>query len=394
LTHVNHHAYNVTQLTNNEQQKMFIDYLSVYQDHKRELPYISETLNVTMCRKSGEPLRVFQPIQQFEGSYTTKINILVSDRRISMWGNPSRINRLDNLHGFQCLEDCIYVYNKILDYYALPHFTKNSRRLPLDSQERIIPDGAIITRIDLTTNKSVGENNEQTFIKALSTQPFRNQYPRLHQDNNTVDWVTRQKKLSSYIYPSIYNKHAELILHTSKFIKNNFDTESLEYKYFNKLLTFVKKTGVVRFETKLRSRLLTYLNQKLYGRIDMNILRETHNELLNIPNKLQVTSFDLHTIADQLVQNGILPTMRRANTTAFYAVRWSHGEIFDLSKSQVKIHRSYLRKIGIDISLPCDTSKFTFIKQTSEKIIELKDVELPDFYQLPNRNIFIPKTLN
>ncbi|HHB93092.1 MAG TPA: DNA replication protein [Thioploca sp.] len=200
--------------------------------------------------------------------------------------------------------------------------------------------------------------------------------------------------MSNYIYPSIYNKYAELNLHSTPKIKRKYLPDSDEYKYYFKLLNHIKKCGIVRFETKLKSRLLSYLNQQLYGRIDMKILRETHEELLNVPNKLQVSKFDLMTISEQLLVAGLCPTVRSANTTAFYAVRWSHGEQFDLSKSQVQHHRCILRKIGIDLALPCDPSKFTYIKQTSESVIELSDFVAPSFYQKVNRNFTITKSLH
>lgn len=374
---------------------MFIDYLSIYQNHSKDLPYINETVNVVYSVDTEKALKIFQSVTTFEGSHTTKINILVSDRKVSMWGNPSRLNRLDNLEGFRSLDDCVFVFNKICEFYKLPDFTKNSKKLIIDDGYNVVPDGAIITRIDLTTNKCVGQGNEQTFIAALSSQPFRNQLPYLHNDRNTVDWRTRQlNKISNYIYPSIYNKYAELNIHSTPKIKRKYNYQSDEYKYYFKLLEHIKKCGIVRFETKLKARLLNYLNCQLYGRIDMKILENTHNELLNVPNKLQVAKFDLLTISEQLLVSHLSKTARSANTTAFYAVRWSHGEIFDLSKTQVQHHRCVLRKIGIDISLPCDPSKFTYIKQTSESTIELSDFVIPNFYNKVNRNFTITKTLH
>ncbi len=66
-----------------------------------------------------------------------------------------------------------------------------------------------------------------------------------------------------------------------------------------------------------------------------------------------------------------------------YAYQWSHGQVFDLNKSQVQTHRARLRKIGIDIAEVCDMTKHSpvFIKRATE--IEVSDLQIPDWYQRP-----------
>ncbi|QGT82097.1 phage/plasmid replication protein [Pseudomonas coronafaciens] len=57
-------------------------------------------------------------------------------------------------------------------------------------------------------------------------------------------------------------------------------------------------------------------------------------------------------IASRLVSEGVVSGRAGALSTAAYYQLWKEGEVFDLSKSQVQIHRARLRKLGIDIAKP------------------------------------------
>ena len=96
---------------------------------------------------------------------------------------------------------------------------------------------------------------------------------------------------------------------------------------------------------------------------------------------------DFETISETLLSAGIVDTVRSANTTAMYALQWSHGQVFDLSKRQVKEHRSRLRKIGIDIANKCDLSKFSPVKVVSSREIKVSNLIVPDWYKLPNYHL-------
>lgn len=57
-------------------------------------------------------------------------------------------------------------------------------------------------------------------------------------------------------------------------------------------------------------------------------------------------------ILRQLEENKLVPSRTAAHVTAGYYQLWVEGETFDLTKSQVQIHRARLRKLGIDIGKP------------------------------------------
>ncbi|TGZ98186.1 phage/plasmid replication domain-containing protein, partial [Rodentibacter pneumotropicus] len=138
--------------------------------------------------------------------------------------------------------------------------------------------------------------------------------------------------------------------------------QSEQYQQLIKVIEYCKEQGIARFEQKLKSRFLKRENLHFYGLSDYSRLRELNKEFLNIDKKLKVTAMNFETISETLINSGVVETVKAANTTAMYALQWSHGQVFDLSKRQVKVHRARLRKIGIDIANKCDISKFSPVK--------------------------------
>ncbi|WP_119691260.1 phage/plasmid replication protein [Pseudomonas oleovorans] len=64
--------------------------------------------------------------------------------------------------------------------------------------------------------------------------------------------------------------------------------------------------------------------------------------------QLPITLLDLH---DAILAE-VADSVPSANATFVYAVQWREGKTFDLAKSAVKVHRSRLRRLGIDIAKP------------------------------------------
>lgn len=48
-------------------------------------------------------------------------------------------------------------------------------------------------------------------------------------------------------------------------------------------------------------------------------------EFTDMYKKLSVGKIELETIAEQLVNTGAVDTIRKANATAFYAMKWASG---------------------------------------------------------------------
>lgn len=365
---------------------MFYDWLTIEQDFGYQLPIIGDVAYQRVHIESGEASQLSQPIFKHKGSFCDVVSISIRGSVLKVSGNPSRWGRLENLFGLETIDSCVAVYNNILSDLHLPNFTKCTRVYMSQTQEnekaRAISDGAVIKELHITSNKSVGFNNEDDYISGLSTQPYRNSVPRLHSNGKSVDWLSKKGNVN-LIYPTVYNKAHELLLHTAVKIKNKFHEDSKEYKYILEVVDFCRSNGIVRFEQKLKSRFLQKHSLHLWGLSDYSVLSKLHSEFLELDKKLSVSAMDFETISEHLISQGVVDTTRAANTTAMYAIQWFHGHIFDLSKKQVQTHRARLRKIGIDIAQKCNVSKFSpvVVKQTRE--IKVSDCSIPSWYIKP-----------
>lgn len=381
---------------------MFFDWLSIYQDHDHQLPLVAARHFIAVDTETGEDLGIKQDTLQHAGSYSTSINIRVSGNRVTVTGNPSRVNRMENLFGYTTVDQCVEVYNRILANYGLPPFTRCTKVIHVageGSKIKTITDGAVITELHITSNITTGSStayryemnlqhpvitsHADTYIKAISTLPYRNSIPRLHTNGKTCDWLTKRGKGSSLIYPSVYNKAFELELHALPKIKRSHGAESDEYKYLQSVIEYCHHNGVVRFEQKLKSAFLRRNNMQFYGLSQYKALRSVHDEFINLHKKLKVESMTLESITQQLLNAGICETVRSANITTMYAIQWMHGEQFDLNKTQVQTHRARLRKIGIDIAMPCDVTKFSLVTVKEAKQITVGQLVAPTWYRKP-----------
>ncbi len=366
---------------------MFIDWLSIHQEYDFNLPFMGERASIVIDTETGQQLTTTQPVLKYEGSHSTSINIRVSGNRVSITGNPSRINRQDNLYGFTTIDSCVAVYNNILLKLGLPVLTKCTKIIHLSQDSDKVTkssDGACITELHITSNKSVGQGNELSYIKGVASLRYRHMIPRLHTNGQTADWLTKTGKGSSQIYPSVYNKAFEMRLHALPKIIRKYGINSDQHAYLLKVIEYCESHGVVRFEQKLKNNFLTRNNYRYFGLTShLSELHTLHNEFLNIDDKLQVTSMDMENIAERLLRLDIVSSTRAANTSALYAIQWMHGASFDTEKSQVKTHRARLRKIGIDIFDTYDQSKHSpiYIKKATQ--VTVSHLVVPSWYEKP-----------
>lgn len=368
------------------------DWLSIEQDFGFEIPekVLSTLFDFGMVGIHLDTGELQQGIRtgryRHKGSYCDEVSIKITGSVIRMEGNPSRWGKVENLIGFTSIDSCVECFNKILFSLKLPTFTRCTEIFHGQSKDgqkvHTFSNGAIIKRLDITTNKSVGQGNEKTFIKALSQMRYRNSIGRLHTNCCTADWLS-EKGNANLIYPSCYIKHEELKVHSYDKIKNKFGEESEQFQYYKKVYEYCKEHGVVRFEQKLKSRYLQREGLCYWGLSDFTKLEKLQEEFINMHQKLSVSKIELETIAEQLVSRGVVDTLRKANNTAFYAMKWASGQDLGISTRQFKEHRARLRKIGIDIANPCDIDKFQAVRVVSCEQIFVRPFKAPDFYQYP-----------
>ncbi|TKD46231.1 phage/plasmid replication domain-containing protein [Azotobacter chroococcum] len=369
---------------------MFIDWLTVSQEHPHDLPVVCDVLTITIDANTGEKLSEKQPRFKHAGSHSTSITIHVQGRKIRVEGNPSRVDRLDNLFGYERIEQCIGVYNRLLAEYGLPGFTRCTALALRDGASGAKPsdwiaDGACIERIDLTTNVSVGEGNVLAYLRGVSSQRIGHSIGFLYPNGRTVAWTPKGNGKGGRLqYRKAYDKAFEMDENLLPKIKRLYGDDSEEYRYVRQVRDYCAEFGVVRMEQELKSEFLQREHLKHWGLFDERRLSELHGEFLAIDERLKVTAMDLVSISEQLMLNGICDTTRAANTTAMYAIQWMHGQVFDFKKKQVNTHAARLIKIGINIRNACDMSRFSpVIVRQAREITKTYELPMPSWYRAP-----------
>ncbi|EKK9821927.1 Replication-associated protein G2P [Salmonella enterica] len=363
---------------------MNFDWLKAEQDFLKPLPMLGNLAFQRIHLDTGEGSVLSQPVYRHEGSFSDTVSIRIRGSVLTMEGNPSRWGKLDNVYGCQSVDECFKVFNGVLFELGLPSFSKGDRfkfrQTPESCRVEHVWNGAIVRETHINQNIATGYGNEIAFIRGMSSMRFRNSVPRLHTNGMTCDWLS-VKGNASLIYPSIYNKAHDLLIHSMKKTESKFGKESSEYKYLNSLYEYLILEGVVRFELKLKSRYLQRYNMNFWGYSDFSQLESLLNEFLLLPDKLSVTNMDVKTVANALIESGVVTSVKAAHTTALYAYSWSQGECFDFNKRQVKVHRARLRKIGIDIADTYNVSKFPGVVINNAREITLRPLEKPYWYR-------------
>ncbi|MBC5049079.1 MULTISPECIES: phage/plasmid replication domain-containing protein [Klebsiella] len=370
----------------------FYDWLDISQDFGVDLPIKSDSVYLRLNTVTGEHGAINQPTIRHKGSFCDQLLISLRGSELRVSGNPSRWGRLDNLFGFSSIDQCVSVYNTVLRGLDLPEFTRCTKTFFVqgDCQNGVsyTSNGARIREIHITTNTAVGEGNVLDYIKGLSTQRYRNSTPYLYPNGRSVDWRTKSGS-TSLLYPSVYDKAANLANKNLPKIIREFGENSPEHKYVQSLIEYCQINGVVRFEQKLKNEYLRRNNLRFWGLADFSVLSDLQNQFLDIDQKLTVTAMNFETIAEHLVTSGVVSSTKASFTTATYFYMWMQGQDFDFTKSAVKTHRARLRRIGIDIAQPCNISQFQPVIVKNVRSIEKANLTAPNWYRRPSTLIAV-----
>lgn len=367
-----------------------IDWLTISQEHPHDLPVVCDVFTLTIDANTDEVLSTKQPRFVHRESFSTSVTIHVSGRNVRVDGNPSRVGRLDNLFGFSTIDQCVAVYNALLAQYGLPPFTRCTRVMVRDGASGgkagdLVADGAVIHRIDLTTNVALGEGNVLAYLRGVSSQRIGHSIGYLYPNGRTVAWTPKGNGKGGRLqYRKAYDKAFEMNENLLPKIKREFGESSPEYAYVVQVRDYCTANGVVRMEQELKAEYLKREGLAFWGLFDEARFIGIHNEFLAIDERMKVTAMDIVTISEQLIAEGIVDTTRAANTTAMYAIQWMHGQEFDFHKSQVQTHAARLNKIGINIRNACDTSRFApvFVRQCRE--VTKRELPVPTWYRRPS----------
>ncbi|OLU30705.1 hypothetical protein BVH03_09450 [Pseudomonas sp. PA15(2017)] len=369
----------------------FIDWLTISQEFDFDLPVVCDVFTLTIDANTDEVLSTRQPRFKHEASHSTSITIHVQGRKIRVEGNPSRVGRLDNLFGFTTIEQCVSVYNAILREYGLPGFTRCTGSDLRQGQSGgsagdWIGDGAKIERIDLTTNVSVGEGNVLAYLRGVSSQRLGHSIGFLYPNGRTVSWTPKGNGKGGRLqYRKAYDKAFEMDANLLPRMKRLYGDESPEFQYAQRVRDYCAEHGVVRMEQELKNEFLQRHHLAWWGLFDERRFGELHGEFLRVDERLQVTAMDMMTIADKLLEKGIVNSRQAANSTASWAILWMHGSPFPGNQRSLGTHAARLNKIGINIRNACDTSRFApvFVRQCRE-ITKSNVLAIPSWYQRAN----------
>jgi len=375
-------------LPTDQRSRTFYDYLTVEQTFPFRLPQVNPKGLCYYDRATGEVAHDTSPAFKHEGSYSTTISIRVDDCRLIVKGNPSAVDRLDNLQGFETLDDCMAVYNSIVQQYGcregvrLPAFTKCTEfgltQGEDGSKARMVGNGARFRRIDLTTNREVGKGNERAYVRALSTQRLGYKNGHLFEDGCTADWSARDH------YEKAYIKARAIELFLFPKCKRNFGEDSLEFRYLTSVRDLCNDLGVVRMEQELKAEYLTREGLDWWGLFDESRLLGIHEKFLAIDQKLKVTAMEYDSVAERLLAEGVVSNSKAANMTANVAMQWMHGHTFDFDKSQMQTYRARLNRIGLNIAQPYDVTRncLVFVRR-AEEVVTSDGLILPSWYRAP-----------
>ena len=367
----------------------FIDKMTMHQDYPQGgLPRVGKYGIVRHDISSGELVSDSISSLSHEASFSSSLQIRCTGDSVTVQGNPSRFNRLDNLFGFTTIEQCVQVYNQVLAGYGLPPFTPCTNIFHTQTSDnersRLITDGAIIRHLDWTRNHMVGQGREHSYLRALSSLTIgRGLEPYLYPNGATVDWKSTRTSLrgkgSKFRYDKVYIKANDLKSHRGSRLKH---ASAEEVIYYDQLIEYCQDFGIVREEQSKKSPFLKKHNLAYYGLCNEPDYLPHLMDIERAQSRLQVTDMTYETIADQLIDRCICKSRQSANSTEGYALKWLHGMHIDKSKSQYFEHRSRLLQLGIDISIQHDVTR-SRLQVRSSDVIDLRLATPPDWYCMP-----------
>lgn len=349
------------------------------------LPLVGKHVIHRLDLETGEELPPSVNQKILEGSFSTKLTIRCDGEKVRVEGNPSRWQRMDNLFGLTTLDECVDIYNHILSQYGLPPFTKNTRffhrQSPDGKTSSLVGDGAEFTAIDWTQNFSIGQGMEASFIRGISSMQIgRGRKPTLYPNGMSCSWSYGSK----YRADLLYAKAFELREHLKKDKRKKEGVSNQQLEYIEKLIDYCEEQGVVRQEHKLQQLLLKKHNLQFYGLATEKDFQPHLKDIENAMNTIQISHDEHKSIADQLLELGVVKSRQAANATQSYALMWQHGTDIKsiLTRSNYFVHKARLKQIGLDIGQVFDVTRLCPTLKRSE-VIEIKPLAVPDWYLLP-----------
>lgn len=341
----------------------FCDWLSIYQRHYGSgLPVVADGA-VMRIDSDGQVESLTHKKQRLEGSFETAVFVRCDGETVWFDGNVSKWGRKDNLFGYS-FRQCLQIINNLLFSLGLPPFTEGERYITnFKGEPRTCWTGAIVTRVDVTRNFSVGsKENAYHFMRYLQGQQASRLKTGTYGEGETVDWGRGSRRL----YLKAYLKGPELRRHISKSVPGDGFVKPPPDPYVLQLADWCDSVGLVRVEMTFKATKLHDMACHYLGGFDMKQLEIEFEERCEV---LTRASADVDELTN--LPKALLSTYRM----------WQAGDdlVQKMSKRTFYRHRRELLPFGVDIAIKSNVITF----QPKTRVIQLGPVSMPDFYELP-----------
>lgn len=287
-----------------------------------------------------------------KGSYETSVRIFSDGFRVAVSGNFGRLNRQDNLFGFD-FGGVLRFVNRVLTSHGLPPFSfygKSGalRTVELRDGRTIRVGGCVVSRLDLTCNFATGSDSKaRQVITALHSRSIK-RMKRGYSGDESVWWSNTRMMLKAY------RKGAEMK-------KRNAPQELIDY---------ATEQGIVRIEVELKRRELSELGLSHLDAI-------THEKLVDVFIE-EIEPFTRYDASGDVDILSAVPARSRA-----YAAAWMGGQDLSCLCSRATLfrHAKVLREYGLDILEPRNVEAFP----VQLRVIDLVPLTAPEWYEFEKK---------
>lgn len=341
----------------------FCDWLSIYQRHEcAGLPKIAGGAFMRIDR-DGAVETVTLKKERIEGSHETAVFIRCDGETVWFDGNVSKFGRPDNVFGYT-FSQCLQIINGILSRYGLPPFSEGNKFITnFKGEPRSCWTGAIVTRVDITTNFSTGsKENASAYMRHLQNQQASRLKTGTYGDAETVDFGRGSRRL----YIKAYTKGPELRRHIKRIEMDSFQKGPLN-PFVVHLADWCDSVGLVRVEFTFKATKLHDMGCHYLGGFDMKLLENEFKERFEVFTRGESAHVDDMTS----LPKHLLSTYRM----------WMAGDDLDskMSRATFYKHRKALLSFGVDIAIKSNVIQF----KPKVRVIKLGPVSIPDWYELP-----------
>ena len=363
-----------------------IDWLSISQEHA-ECPVWGSTRRLECDLDTGAV--EFESVRgdQVQGSWDTGLHVRSTGSRIEVSGNPSKWGRLDALVGVSTMQECIAIYNAVLDGLGLPRFELQCKVSTIGAHGgESMRVGPVISQVHVTRNLICGGTGARPFLDWMSAQHL-GRLPYKLTKETTVQAGTLARRQHQ-----LYLKGAEIRTHADKWRRaraaDKREVKDEASAYLQGLAKWCEDNGVVRDEVKLGRK---WLQESQY-RFPENWKDDTasglhaENSRVDTMNAGAMNDYGPE-VRQRLLAAGYSDRMAGAMSNA--VGNWLAGQPWDFGLGRARRY-DYLKALrehcGLDLRRPSNVrSLAACVKPRVLEARELNFSDLPHFYRWPEQ---------